>query len=88
MVFYPDNLTADSETLTQYMTLIVLKFFTSTPDLPSQTSYSNSGGVILGRTPGNAERNLKKQDNNLHFIFILPNSGFERPVVSELYKTL
>jgi len=53
------------------MTLIVLKFFTSTPDLPSQTSYSNSGGVILGRTPGNAERNLKKtgQQPTLYFYF-------------------
>jgi len=72
MVFYPDNLTADSETLTQYMTLIVLKFFTSTPDLPSQTSYSNSGGVILGRTPGNAERNLKNRTTTYTlFLFCL-----------------
>ena len=46
-----------SETLTQYTTLTVLKFFTSTPNLPSQASLYSW------------KKHKEQEDNNLHFIY-------------------
>jgi len=69
MALYPgqpcEPATELSETLTQYNCVIVLKFLTSTPNLPSQ---STSTKEKLTKT---AERNMKDPGTSTHTSFIL-----------------
>jgi len=57
-----------SETLSQYTTLIVLKFLTSTPNLSSQASYLTLGSHTKVNLEETDERNIRETRTCTSFI--------------------